>query len=232
MKNFTITLLATTSLLLASCASNPPIEERRLALSSAKTIAIVSTGAKGLGIDYLGFTIFNNVKQVVDVSSWGMEKKIVDEVIKGLNGRFDVVLTETWPELEPVNYSSAKDRGLRADLGEQVLQPYVEKALQRKPVDLVLFILPRGQPMLNVVSGRPGLDGDSVVVPVTLTVYDAKTKREIYGTIPSNKCEVVRFNFKASDLNAEVARNRAILEQASLRCFSTHFTKFSRAAGL
>ena len=232
MKNFTLKLLAVTSLLLSSCASNPPIEERRSALSSAKTIAIVSSGAESLGIDYLGFTVFNNVKQVVDVSSWGMDKKIFDEAIKGLKGRFDVVLTETWPELAPINYAPAKDRGLRSDLGGQVLQPYVERVLQRKPVDLVLFILARGDKALNVISGRPGLNGDSIVVPITLTVYDAKTKREIYGTHPSEKCEVIVFNFKTSDLSAEVARNRLTLEQASLRCFTKHFSKFSREAGL
>ncbi len=227
----TIALLVVTACITSS-AANQPIDERKVASNSAKTVAIVLAGGKQMNVSFIDFTLFTNVDKNIDIPNWGLDKKMLEQTGKMLAGKYEVVSAEYLPELERIAYATAKDRGIRAEMGELVLQPFVERAIQKKPVDLVLFILPGGQPSLRVMSARPSIPMNSVVVPLTITLFDTKTKHEIFGMRTSGACDPIEFDFKAADLNVEAERNRETLERLWMSCYAKHLTNFAKGAGL
>ena len=220
---------------LASCASSPPVESRKGLVASAKSVAIVTAVGRQVELQYIGFTIFNNIVKPADISTWGLDKKIQDAARQLLPKGVELRTVEYAPELEQIHYAPAADRGLRADLGDQVLLPYINRLTQRTPVDLILFILPRGGPRSLIISnGHMAGSFGFVQAHIAVVLMDARTKQEIFGKASLPPCTggVTKFDYESRDMANTLEQHRTELERLWMTCISKKLEVFNSSSGI
>jgi len=222
------------TVLLASCASNPPVENRRGSVASARSVALVTAVGKQVQLEYIGLTIFNNIVKPADISAWQFDKKIQDMARQHLPKGLEMRTVEYAPELEQVIYAPVAARGLRADLGEQVLIPYINQLTQRTPVDLVLFILPGNYPALRISNGHMAGSFGFVQAPIRVVLMDARTKQEIFGKASFPQCSggVTKFDYESADTAKTLEQRRAELESLWMTCISKKLEEFDSSSGI
>jgi hypothetical protein len=220
--------------LLTSCASSPAPDVRRANIADARTIAVVNAVGRQAQVDFVGFVVFMNFEQAVDVAAWGLDGRMQREVSARLPKHLEVRAQVYTPELEKVVYLPVAERGIRSDLGEQVLLPYIDSLMQRTRVDLVLFVLPLGYPALRIDNARMGLSIGHAQTRVKFVLMDTRTRTEVYGkgSFPLCKGAVSPFEFRKDEVGRQVEEHREEFSKLWMNCFADKLGAFATAAGL
>lgn len=229
MKTNYCLIVVTLVALLSSCAIDPV--KRKEMLAPAKTVAIVTSMGREVELEYIGFTVFNNIKSRVDISNWSFDERVLAIAKQAIGSRLEVRTARYDSGLKRVNYKPREYRDLPG-ADEKNLDPILDQILKDTPVDIVFIISqwPDTVP-LRVASNRHA--GQRVQIgPALLTLIDAKTRKEIYGKPPQLLCDLYKFNFDAKDLPAEVNRERQTLERLWSECTAKNLTAFLTNAGL
>ena len=230
MKVVKAILFTVVAVIVSSCAFNPPVESRKATFVNAKSIVIVTSVGKRAELDYVGFTVFNNINEKIDISSWGMSEKMLAIAKDSLKGRFEIKLARYEAELEAIKYRPTEYRDFSGS-SEQVLRPFLERIQKETQSDIVFIISqwPDGVP-LRVVNTRDA--GQRVQVPTMMSMIDTKTGVEIFGIAAGVPCDYYKFDFKAANLKAELERQRPTIEKLWLACATKSFDAFMARAGL
>jgi hypothetical protein len=224
------------TLTLAGCSSAPPADVRRPIIERAKSIGVVLAAGKQASIRYTGITVFENWARIEDISAWGLDGKINDAILAAMPRRLNVEFSEYAKDLERIHYLPANERGFRSDLDERTFGPYLASLHQRKPVDLLLLILPGQYPPLALQNRTPYAGNDLVTAALEYVLVDASTRKEVFGVsswkFGGRGCGQFKFDYWSSNRKEEFERSREPLQQIWLDCVGRDFKRFLLESGL
>lgn len=216
---------------LVACGAMSPPDSQLSKVQGAKSIAIISNAGRDLGVEYVGFTVFNNRSETIDVSTWGMDQKILDLTQAHVLGKYEVRSARYNSDLNRVRYLPLGYRLLGKDSGESAMRAVVEKVSRETAADLVLVLSSwLDSPSLRITNSPPY--GDRLTASVQLVLFDGKTQSEIYGRNQPQPCGPVKFDFMAANLKTAIEADRAGLEKQWLNCVEKNFATFFSGAGL
>jgi hypothetical protein len=216
---------------LIGCGVMSPPDSQLSKVQGAKSIAIISNAGRDVRVEYVGFTVFNNRSETIDISTWGMDQKILDLTQAHILGKYEIRSARYNSDLNPVGYLPLGYRLLGKDSGESAMRAIVEKVSRETSADLVLVLSSwAAAPSLRITNSSPY--GERLTASVQLVLFDGKTQSEIYGRDQSVPCGPVKFDFRAANLKTAIEADRAALERQWLNCVEKNFATFFSSAGL